>query len=521
MTTFTVSPVGNITVLRNLIQSVSSGDIIELTSGSSAPNYSTITTLAKIPSRLNSVYQSGYTIDGINQIRTTITNTRIFQQGVDGFYAPSMVKNLRLNYTSASAGSAVRDTAILRATQGSYTLDMVNITGNHKGWAGNGGVYMSLTTSNGAAPIAANLTLKATSVSLDANSQTNGTASFLQSWNNTGTVTLDMATFREEGFSRGSFHFASMNGNSGNLGTYVVKDSSFVGNGTIKSNSNRLESVNATVTGTTFQDGSYLDLAGNLNGITINGGNMFKTLYGDTSVSPFTGSGIRFTRLSSSGATLSGSPIAISGNSFEGYGLAISNNDTVPTSGGSVIIVGSNQVSLGMVGNTGVITETFSRLSAGGVAADTLNYSASANNEWISGAAGNDSLTGGSGNDFLIGGVGSDTIATGSGSDNIVYYATNEGGDTITDFAPGTDKLAFRGNGQGGSDFFDFAEGTSLTPGSNFITSGAIATSPIPTFIYFGGVLSYDADGSGSGAAVNIATFSGSPTIAASDIQFF
>ncbi len=54
-----------------------------------------------------------------------------------------------------------------------------------------------------------------------------------------------------------------------------------------------------------------------------------------------------------------------------------------------------------------------------------------------------DTLTGGLGADTLTGGGGADTLTGGGGADSFVWNTKQEGGDTITDWAPGTDKLSF------------------------------------------------------------------------------
>jgi Ca2+-binding RTX toxin-like protein len=210
------------------------------------------------------------------------------------------------------------------------------------------------------------------------------------------------------------------------------------------------------------------------------------------------------------------SGIIIQSNVFSGYGLAITNVDSTP---GSIIIINSfNKI---RTGSTTALPEiNFNRQYAGGSGNNSITPTGN-NRDWINAGAGNDTANGGQGDDYLIGGAGVDDLTGGLGADAFVYYDSTEGQDVITDFTTASDCLAFRGNTSGGSNFFNFAPGSSLTLGSNFITSGASATNAVPTFIYFGGVLSYDADGSGGGAAVNIATFTGSPTIAASDIKFF
>ena len=496
--------------LRTAIQNASMSDpAITIDSGS----YSSITTLAKIPSYIAepAVQYNGYTITGTLPRESTIINdTRIYQQNIDGSYAPSVVEDLTLQYNSVSTNN----TAILRATSGSYTLDNLLITGQHSGWAGNGGVYMSLTGA-GSNVIDADLTLSNSTVSVTGQ---NGNAAFLQSWNNEGTIILENNEFNEAGLNSGSFHFATMNPPVSGvlLGMYQVINNTFTGSGVNKSRGNRLESVEAMIYGNTFDDGAFLDLYGDVTAITIdsNGGesagNTFNTIYG--------GAGIRFNRTSSSGATLvtndveTGASVMVFDNEFTGYGLAIINNNTANT--GLVTIFGQNTVTAGTLA-----TQTFDRFVAGGSNNNTIN-TAGSTRDWINAGAGNDTISAGGGNDYIIGGLGNDSITSGGGADTILYYETTEGQDIITDFTTGVDCLAFRGNNSGGTTFFNFAPGSSLTLGTNFFTSAPPALTPGPIFTFIGGLLSYDADGSGGGAAVNIATFS-TGSVAASDIKFF
>ena len=511
------------TQLRTAIQNVTSLDpLINVADG----NYTTITTLAKLPSYLPAPavpFINGYTIDGASQSGTVIDDTRIYQQNIDGPYAPSTVKDLTLKYNSLS-----NNTAILRATSGSYTLDNLLITGQHSGWAGNGGVYMSLTQSIATVdPISgkpsginADLTLKNSTIAVSGQV---GNSAFLQSWNNEGNVTLDNNNFNEAGLNSGSFHFATMYSGGattdGTLGNYEISNNNFSGSGVNKSRGNRLETVDAMFYGNTFNNGSFLDLYGDVSAVTIddngvlNGGNTFNTIYG--------GTGIKFNKTSSSGASFitnngSGSALMISGNNFTGYGLAITNNNTINSgSAGLIMVMGDNTVTAGTLA-----TKTFDRFQVAGSLNNTINATGGSR-DWINAGAGNDGITAGGGDDYIIGGLGNDNIFAGTGNDTILYYETTEGQDTFNDFTSGADCLAFRGNTSGGSTFFDFAPGATLTNGSNFITSGSPMTAG-PTFIFIGNVLSYDADGSGGGAAVNIATFNGTSTaIAATDIKFF
>jgi Ca2+-binding RTX toxin-like protein len=60
------------------------------------------------------------------------------------------------------------------------------------------------------------------------------------------------------------------------------------------------------------------------------------------------------------------------------------------------------------------------------------------------GTAGNDTLRGGPNADVLVGRLGNDTLTGRGGADQFVF-ATGDGLDVITDFAPRTDKLVFQG----------------------------------------------------------------------------
>jgi len=57
------------------------------------------------------------------------------------------------------------------------------------------------------------------------------------------------------------------------------------------------------------------------------------------------------------------------------------------------------------------------------------------------GSAGRDTLTGTAGDDRITGGIGADVLTGGAGADTFVYQSLREGGDRITDFAPGVDHI--------------------------------------------------------------------------------
>ena len=114
-----------------------------------------------------------------------------------------------------------------------------------------------------------------------------------------------------------------------------------------------------------------------------------------------------------------------------------------------------------------------------------------------------DTLTGGSGNDKFV-------FNTALGSANI---------DTVTDFVSGTDKILLENSVFTG--FAGLSAGQAL-PSSSFVSGASpVATTTSATVLYntSTGALLYDADGSGSGVAVQFATLGTTthPTILASD----
>jgi Ca2+-binding RTX toxin-like protein len=138
---------------------------------------------------------------------------------------------------------------------------------------------------------------------------------------------------------------------------------------------------------------------------------------------------------------------------------------------------------------------------------DSLTGNAAAQN--LTGQIGSDTLAGAGGLDTLWGGVGTDTF--------VFRDMGTANADRVADFVSGTDKLhlddsAFTALGAAGG----FAAGDARFWSS---TSGA-AHDANDRVIYntSTGSLYYDADGNGSGAAQLIATFTGDPGIAATDI---
>jgi Ca2+-binding RTX toxin-like protein len=131
-------------------------------------------------------------------------------------------------------------------------------------------------------------------------------------------------------------------------------------------------------------------------------------------------------------------------------------------------------------------------------------------NTMIAGA-GADFLNGNDGADILIGGSGADLLIGGNGADQFRYLGGESGYDRILDFTPGTDKIALSNLG--------FTHTATIA----FIATGApVATTANSTFLYDvnSGILSYDADGNGAGAAVQLAQLNTGLTLTTGDFIF-
>ena len=133
------------------------------------------------------------------------------------------------------------------------------------------------------------------------------------------------------------------------------------------------------------------------------------------------------------------------------------------------------------------------------------------------GDAGNNVLTGTVGANLLRGLGGADTLTGNGGGDRFLFDTPLDGTtnvDTVRDFKSGQDKLVL-------SDVIF----TNLAPGplsaAQWVASpGAQAQDGNDHVLYdtTTGQLSYDADGSGAGAAIAFATLFGTPSLAATDI---
>jgi VCBS repeat-containing protein len=133
-------------------------------------------------------------------------------------------------------------------------------------------------------------------------------------------------------------------------------------------------------------------------------------------------------------------------------------------------------------------------------------------NDQITGGEGNDSLGGDAGDDHILGGNGNDFLTGGDGADSFAFLSASQGADDISDFVGGTDKIEVSAAGFGGG--LSAGGPVTLVSGSTPTASGAGGQFLFDTD---DGNLFWDADGSGAGAAVLIATLSNLPSLSASD----
>lgn len=168
-----------------------------------------------------------------------------------------------------------------------------------------------------------------------------------------------------------------------------------------------------------------------------------------------------------------------------------------------------NDLDNNLTGNSGA------NVLIGGGGRDVLN--GAAGHDILVGETGRDTLSGGDGDDTLIGGAGADSLTGGLGADTFLLdsLTVSADRDTIRDFVGGTDQLALSraafaglaGSPAGDLSASAFALGTAATSASHRIIYNAS-----------NGALFYDADGVGGLAQVQIATLTGAPVLAASDI---
>lgn len=145
-----------------------------------------------------------------------------------------------------------------------------------------------------------------------------------------------------------------------------------------------------------------------------------------------------------------------------------------------------------------------------------------AGNDFLQSDAGNCTLRGGLGDDTLTGGLGADLMRGGSGCDSFVFneFSAGTGGiDRIVDFVPGSDSIVFSGPAAIALGFELPSEKSALP--DQYFALGATPQNAAQRLLYepATGLLRFDADGSGSEAAVVVAQIGlrQHPNLSASD----
>ena len=206
-------------------------------------------------------------------------------------------------------------------------------------------------------------------------------------------------------------------------------------------------------------------------------------------------------------------------NGGKGFG-----NDTIDGGSGidtvsylnitSGVSVNLNTTSAQNTGGAGTDTIINIENVAGGSGSDTLT--GNSGNNVINGREGDDNLSGGAGNDTIYGGLGKDVLTGGAGKDIFVFdslpnKSTNV--DKITDFNPIHDTIWLDN-----SVFTKLIDGAlSSTMFRSNVNAKALDGNDYLLYNSQTGALSYDADGSGVGEAVQIAQLGTNLALTSSD----
>lgn len=201
-------------------------------------------------------------------------------------------------------------------------------------------------------------------------------------------------------------------------------------------------------------------------------------------------------------------------------------NDSFEGGVGADVIAGGDGIDIAYYGRSGaaVTVNLTTGIGSGGIAegdrlsgienvqgsnhGDILIGNSAANR--LEGVGGNDTLSGGKGDDTLVGGSGSDLLIGGAGADAFRFSRYDNGSDIIQDFESGVDRIEIIGWLYG-----NLPIGT--LSADLFALDAPVDADDRFIFDTTTGVLSYDADGIGSGAAITMAALNVS-TLSASDI---
>ena len=273
----------------------------------------------------------------------------------------------------------------------------------------------------------------------------------------------------------------------------------------------------------TIQSSVSLTIAANVENLTLTGGSAINGT-GNTAANTITGNGANNILSGAQGNdtldggggndTLNGglgNDTLIGGLGDDTYVVNTTGDIVTEASGGGTDIIQSS-VSLTIAANVENLTLTGVAVinGTGNTAANTITGNGANNilsgaqgNDTLNGGGGNDTLNGGLGNDTLIGGLGDDVLIGGGGRDIFVFDSLS-GTDTLSDFNLSLDKIHFDG------DIFTSLSllPSGITEDNVRSTEGAVALNSDHFLIFdtTNSFLYYDADGSGDGLMIHIAT---------------
>ncbi|HLF97304.1 MAG TPA: DUF4347 domain-containing protein [Methylococcaceae bacterium] len=221
----------------------------------------------------------------------------------------------------------------------------------------------------------------------------------------------------------------------------------------------------------------------------------------------------------------------MTGNSGDNWLLGGAGGDTlVGGEGNDTLAGGMGQDTADYSDSAGPVTVRLSYARAqdtGGAGTDTLrsieHLVGSAYNDILTGSRRGNQLDGGAGDDTLSGGLGKDTLIGGQGEDLFRFDTAPDPAhpDHIADFVSGEDRILFD------DAVFNALTGTgTLTTPAPFaaddarfqLGSSALENDDRILYDESTGALYYDADGSGTSAAVQIALLEGAPNLQAQDV---
>jgi Ca2+-binding RTX toxin-like protein len=306
----------------------------------------------------------------------------------------------------------------------------------------------------------------------------------------------------------------SLNGGNGtdSLDGGLGNDIYVVTTGDLLTDAGGIDTVQTSITWSLGLEFENLTMTGS-GAITMQGNNLNNFIVGNAGNNTFNARAGDDTIMAGGG----NDRIDMFGNGFASYGNEVVDGgagiDSMDFSGyaktGIVVNLATGQVTGGGDGGSGtvavsnvetVITGAFNDRFTGNSGANT--FDGRGGNDTLSGGGGNDTLTGGTGNDFFV-------FDTAPGSGNV---------ERITDFSSAPDQLQFENaifTAIGAAGTFAASDGRFWAAAG--ATSGHDANDRV-VYNVSTGSLYYDADGSGSGTAVLVATFQGNPTLAATDI---